>query len=495
MEHVTLTKTQKGKPKLAFLGYTYRLSNTNIMSQNWRCCKAKCKGSVSTPIGYNAPNIEVRKGQEHNHAPEPETVEAEIATEQMKTDATTSHLPPRRVISDVLRQVSTGGLARLGKRGALRQRIHRARRRRLGDGEEVALPRDTRFDIPDQFRTVTEGRVEVQFLRYDSRVDPGNEENAEEEEEEDDNDRLLIFCTDTMIQVLQNAEEWMIDATFKIVPRLFYQILIVHAIHHGHVIPCAYVIMPNKTQTTYERVFQVLSDSVGDNGSPRICITDFELGLQSAIRNTWPNVQLQGCFFHLCQGIWRKTQEVGLAGEYATNENLRNQIKVLSALAFLPVGEVAHTFDDIFTDLSDDTHAGLEEIYTFFETTYVGRRPARGPRRRPRFSIDTWNVRQRTEEGIPRTNNKLEGLHRGIQCMFDGPHPTMWKFLSGLQKEHVLHYGRYLQILAGEPPEAGEKKFESVNRRLRTLIQRHVDNEIDTTAFLRGVIHNVNLSV
>jgi len=30
-----------------------------------------------------------------------------------------------------------------------------------------------------------------------------------------------------------------------------------------------------------------------------------------------------------------------------------------------------------------------------------------------------WNVKLRKEDGIPRTNNKLEGWHRGLLSMFD----------------------------------------------------------------------------
>ena len=135
------------------------------------------------------------------------------------------------------------------------------------------------------------------------------------------------------------------------------------------------------------------------------------------------------------------------------------------------------------------------ELYSYFELNYVGRKPARGPRRRPRFQIPMWNVRQRTQRGIPRTNNKLEGLHNAVQGMFDGVHPTMWKFLTGLQREHTIQYGLYIQAIAGEEPPPQKKTYRDINERLQTNIARHETGALSTEDFLRGVAYNINLNV
>ena len=51
------------------------------------------------------------------------------------------------------------------------------------------------------------------FLKYDS--EPGN-------------DRILIFSTTKNLEVLAEASSWFIDAIFKVVPDIFYQMLTVH---------------------------------------------------------------------------------------------------------------------------------------------------------------------------------------------------------------------------------------------------------------------------
>ena len=45
------------------------------------------------------------------------------------------------------------------------------------------------------------------------------------------------------------------------------------------------------------------------------------------------------------------------------------------------------------------------------------------------------------EEGMPRTNDKLEGWHRGIYAMIQGPQPHIWKFVAAHQLQlHQLAF-------------------------------------------------------
>ena len=65
------------------------------------------------------------------------------------------------------------------------------------------------------------------------------------------------------------------------------------------------------------------------------------------------------------------------------------------------------------------------------------------------YELQMLNVRDRTQEGMPRTNNKLEGWHKGIQVMFQGPHPNIWNFIRALRQEQILQDGKLIQIQAG----------------------------------------------
>ena len=480
--------SQRGKPKLAVDGYIYRIANKNLTSINWRCEKAGCKGSLSTPPRYDDPNVVLHKLQEHNHGPQPESVEAKVARDRIKQAAATSQMPPRRIISEVMAGMSDGGLVRMGQRDAIRKQIQRKRAKGL-DGV-TQLPSKRGFQVPEQYQVVKEGANDVPFLLHDTLP---NEQDLQDEldvveYEEEQERRLLVLGTQTMVGILRNASNWMIDATFKVVPALFYQLLVIHGIYRDHVFPCLYILMPNKSEETYDRVFGIVKNIIGRD-SPTQVIADLELAMHNAVVRVWPEVEIRGCYFHLTQALWRKVQEVGLATSYSNDENVCRQIKLMAALAFLPPEDVPEAFDQLKDETIDE---GFEVgLYSYFELNYVGRKPARGPRRRPRFGIEMWNVRQRTQQGIPRTNNKLEGFHYAIQGIFDGVHSTIWRFLKGLQREHAL---LYVHARAEDEPPAPKKEYRDINARLQTLIRRHEAGG-PRDDFLNGIAHNVNLNV
>ena len=219
------------------------------------------------------------------------------------------------------------------------------------------------------YRTVREGDNDVQFLHYDRQ----EQEAIEEDEEEEDEGRVLVFATDTMLGVLGAASHWMVDGTFKVAPRLFSQLLIIHGIFHGHVIPCVYAVLPSKSQDQYQTVFRVIRTAIGRERAPSTIVMDLELSLHNDARQTWPDVDIQGCFFHLSQAVWRQCQELGLSSAYVQHEEIRNAVKNLPAIAFLRAQDVPQVFDNLLEDLPDNN--GLKELYAYFERTSVGRKP------------------------------------------------------------------------------------------------------------------------
>ena len=76
---------------------------------------------------------------------------------------------------------------------------------------------------------------------------------------------------------------------------------------------------------------------------PRRAIVDFEHGLMAAIQTELPQARVSGCYFHFCQSMWRKIQELGLSGAYRGSSRLKKCIKKVMALGYLPVALVSQT--------------------------------------------------------------------------------------------------------------------------------------------------------
>ena len=149
---------------------------------------------------------------------------------------------------------------------------------------------------------------------------------------------------------------------------------------------------------------------------PKSFTSDFELTLIKAVRIVWPDVPIYLCFFHFKQSMWRKVQELGLAGIYKSNEDVRKLIKLPQILAFVPVEDVSDLFQEIFQDLKQSTstyQAQLVIFYEYFEKYYVGTmpavkksrgRPAKTPKLvekvQPMFRIEQWSVYSRILDQI-----------------------------------------------------------------------------------------------
>ncbi len=97
---------------------------------------------------------------------------------------------------------------------------------------------------------------------------------------------------------------------------------------------------------------------------------------------------------------------------YHHDDDFSLEISCLSALAFLPINGVIETFEEITDD--DGFPQGL---VSYFENYYIEAVRGRGQRRRRVelvISLQLWNVHERTENGMPCTNNYIERFHSAL---------------------------------------------------------------------------------
>ena len=371
------------------------------------------------------------------------------------------------------------------KRKAITLKIQRKRRRVEGYAPEPSTRAG--IQIPNKFKIVKQGDEEVRFLLHD---------DAEDENENDEapNDRIIVFATDRMLDELAANDTWMLDGTFKISPVLIRQLYTIHVVvgNSGHVFPCVYALLPDKNTATYKRLFEILK-SYRDL-QPRTCIMNFELSAMKALRDAFPGVSVEGCFFHLTQAVWRKVQACGLVPQYRNNAAVREAIKALCVLAFFDTSQTVEVFEELQEEAEGLGEEDLVQVYDYFEDTYIGR-VGRRHRKAPLFDKSIWNVKRRTEEGIPRTNNKLEAWHRTFQGMFDSPHPSIMRFFTAIQKEQNLQASDLIKFKSGQEVQKQEKRYKEMDGRIRTLLRRYREDIISKKDFIRGVGYNITLNV
>jgi hypothetical protein len=443
--------------------FVYVLNNTNKDGsvEYWTCEK---KGLCRAKIHISNDRV-IRAVGDHTHEPDINAVKASVVIDDIRREAETSQNSTRNLIRDAVANKDDSVLAALPSRAAMSRRIQRVRRR-LNPCPPLPTSRHG-FVVPTIYSTTSDGR---RFLMYDSGSD--------------DHDRILIYSTDENLDAMASKTDWFMDGTFKCAPEIFYQVFTIHVYVHGTVIPVLYALLPNKQQATYERLLRALTSL--RQFDPTSVVTDFELASVNAVRNAFPAVVISGCFFHFRQCIFRKLQQCGLQRENR-EQDFNLFIRMLVALAFVPVNDIVDSFETLL-----DAHApdSAQCIIDYFEETFIGRLTRRNARRQPVFPLNMWNVSARVTEALPKTNNGVEGWHRGFQSSLSCAHPTFWKFIEHLKKEEALQHFSIVQLMSGGSV-LGRKKYRNCQLRIQTLMARY--QAMTTVDFLRAVAHNITI--
>ncbi|CAF1072229.1 unnamed protein product [Brachionus calyciflorus] len=106
----------------------------------------------------------------------------------------------------------------------------------------------------------------------------------------------------------------------------------------------------------------------------------------------------------------------------------------------------------------DESNQAFFKIYNtfikYFEATYIGelKRGKGGGRKDPRFKHEIWNVYTRNIEGLPRTNNNIEGWHNALQRVIKRS-PSIYTFIDGIKLEENNTETIYLQLATGIVPK------------------------------------------
>lgn len=228
-----------------------------------------------------------------------------------------------------------------------------------------------------------------------------------------DNDwGIVVFTTNRMITALQRCDTLFIDGTFRTAPFPYMQFVTIHGLYHGHVIPLVFALLTNKTVGLYRQLFSHLKRYTrrvtGRALRPVNIVLDFEQAILLAVETELPGTRLSGCYFHFTQSLWRKLQNLGLAGIYRRDPQVRATIRKVMAIGFLPVLLVRQNFTMLQgsrrTRRFSRRYPAFQRWLSYVETTYIGNRVL--------FPPPIWNVFTRGMD--TRTINHLEGTHLSV---------------------------------------------------------------------------------
>ncbi|CAL2039569.1 unnamed protein product [Caenorhabditis brenneri] len=412
-------------------------------------CSERLNASIKCQaLGNKNGNIITLTKQHTGHQKNDEIVKSKMAKIEMKEIATTSNLPPRKILLEVKKKYGVVPVVMSGSTSTLNRMISRQREEKCPD--VFAL---------DSSNPVFQGKM---TLDYDQeRFMIFDEINAST------GARHVAFGNELGLQVLQNSEILLTDGTFAVAKKPFAQLWSIHATFGDSTVPVVNVLMESRSTPDYSFVLENIKKAA-PNWNPKIFMGDLEIGQAKAVEMAFPGIQVSFCYFHLVQAWYRRMSALKLDSLTQTGCQLHEFWTLLTCLPFGNVNTVHQDFDEILKLLPNTVTPAMTKFENYIRKYYVGPSPSL------MFPPLKWNVAERTIRGLPRTTNSVEALHRNLEgCISDTrgrSEPHLSELVKCL-KEEALHLKQNKEALDFDPlfKVSAERKEKDLQKDKRLL--------------------------
>ena len=296
-----------------------------------------------------------------------------------------------------------------------------------------------------------------------------------------DNDAAVIFASDGQLELLRTASVVYIDATFRVVPRLFHQLFTLFVPLAEHTFPVCFALMSRKTTETYEAVFRVVHELV-PQFEPSQIIADFEEAPATAARAVFgTDLIVSGCWFHFAQALVKRMRKLGLVMPLRDDSGLQTLFRCLLSLPLLPVDDVRPGFEDVRLTLDDQSPSKslMQQLLQYVEKQWLDKSTV-GP---SRLSV---------RDNQARTNNAVESFHASLRRRIKVAHPNLFAFLGHLQQITLDSQADVSRVNSGLPIRRAKKRVNMISdKRIKTCLQRFDNAKYTRLQFLRAVSHAV----
>ncbi|XP_067651828.1 uncharacterized protein [Haliotis asinina] len=231
LQRVEYVKSQKGAPQVFLQGHTYTKNKVRGEFVHWRCTVSNCKGKCTT-----AGDFSVNVYGEHLHPPRDSNAVRIISTLRKRAREETT--PVQAIYNDEIARLTPDAAPTMPSFASVSSALYRHRQTSI-----PALTQSRRdVDLQGQWTEIQDGRP---FLLFS----------------DGDDDKMIAFSTEEQLATLQSADTIYMDGTFSSCP-LWSQLYIIHARSGSTMYPLVFVLMPDRQQTTYARLFRLLKDKV-----------------------------------------------------------------------------------------------------------------------------------------------------------------------------------------------------------------------------------------
>lgn len=246
------------------------------------------------------------------------------------------------------------------------------------------------------------------------------------------------------------------DGTFKAAPQHFFQLYTIHTEHKGYYLPLFFFLLPDKKASTYKTMINLLLEQCifyGHSFDPKNINLDFETATHQAFKESFPDINITGCSFHLKQAWLRKCGEIGLKKEYEDTEGeIHRWLRTVFGMSFLNPENVEDFFAfELCADAPQDKR--IEAFTDYLLLNYISPHS--------QFPPIIWAS---NDVAKLRTTNCCENFHSKLNTMFSSAHPNIFNLIQrlGEMQKHTLI--KINGIQKNEPPRQRHRHIEKKRR-------------------------------
>lgn len=454
MSEIKIISSEKGKTLLVLDEHKFREKKILKSGETfWTCTVSSCNAKVFT-IGPE--KLISRKETVHNHEKDVKKLNRQIVSVASKRKATENITErPSKIIHSVIRENS--------------DTIHSLTRKDITyiRNNMYYKRREVQPSLPSSISDVLDilPKLNLKTIKSESFLLAS-----------DNIHNIVIFSCDTNLKFMCKSDKMYLDGTFRYCTKYFLQLFTIHVIENSHYIPVAFCLLPNKLQSTYERLFFILKEkclNINLIFFPKYVVADYELAIHKAISAQWPSSIIQGCRFHLGQAWFRKIQSLGLVKEYRDEKSeIGSWMRYLFGLSFLKPDEVGECFAIDLAEFQPNNEKAIE-LADYLVKNYIEENAL--------FPPELWAEARVTSE---HSTNACESFHSRFNSNFYSMHPSLYLFVNVLNDFQTDTYIRIQSIQ--EPVKINNK---AVRRKLDVLNSKMLDysnaliNRIDFVKF------------
>jgi hypothetical protein len=152
-------------------------------------------------------------------------------------------------------------------------------------------------------------------------------------------------------------------------------------------------------------------------------------------------------------------------------------------LAFVPKSDVFHGFNLIKAKCSKKK---FSKFIKYFERNFIGALVAgsKTTRKRPRYPIELWNVNERVNEEMKRSNNNMEAWHQQFE-MSGRRNPTFFRLVNMFREEQNRTEKKLSEI------DAGKRNIGYTEKELRIFVLVKEYKKAKILEFFNNMITNL----